>query len=202
MGIFFTSDLHLGHAKVAAARGFGSVEEHDRAVLRGIQQVPDGAELWILGDVAMGNWRETLGALAGALYHVDDDGWFGQRCRVDAHLVLGNHDRAHPGLSRGFAYQMEMLSYSGAQTCQTAAEVRGFMLSHFPYDGDHVENDRFKQWRLRDLGTPLLHGHTHSSECVSRSRSGTLQIHVGLDSWGLEPVSLGTIQELVREYQQ
>lgn len=30
---FYTSDLHLGHEKVAALRGFDSVAAHDAAIL-------------------------------------------------------------------------------------------------------------------------------------------------------------------------
>ena len=72
-------------------------------------------------------------------------------------------------------------------------------MSHFPYDGDHVEGgDRATQWRLHDEGVILLHGHTHSADRVSLSRAGTTQIHVGLDAWGLRPVALGQALALSR----
>ena len=35
------------------------------------------------------------------------------------------------------------------------------LLSHFPYRGDHYEDDRYEAYRLRDEGLPLLCGHVH-----------------------------------------
>ena len=58
------------------------------------------------------------------------------------------------------------------------------LLSHFPYDGDHTTTDREQQYRLRDLGLPIVHGHTHAAKIVTRSQEGTLQVHVGWDTWG------------------
>lgn len=68
------------------------------------------------------------------------------------------------------------------------------MLSHFPYTKDRHEA-RYMQYRLRDEGKWLLHGHTHQAE---QRREGR-EIHVGLDAWDLTPVSLGTIRELMQE---
>ena len=56
-------------------------------------------------------------------------------------------------------------------------------LSHFPYEGDHGP-DRFVQWRLRDMGMPAVHGHTHGRERKTWTAAGTLQFHVGWDAWG------------------
>lgn len=49
-----------------------------------------------------------------------------------------------------------------------------------------------KQYRLRDEGRWLLHGHTHQPERI-RGR----EIHVGLDAWDLAPVNEGTIAKLI-----
>lgn len=58
------------------------------------------------------------------------------------------------------------------------------LLSHYPYDGDHTQQTRYEAYRLRDTGLPLLHGHTHQSEQITRSMlTGAPQIHVGWDSW-------------------
>lgn len=67
------------------------------------------------------------------------------------------------------------------------------LLSHFPYDGDHTREDRHREFRLKDHGMPLLHGHTHSSHKFSKSRFGTLQIHVGVDAWDFTPVDLNKV---------
>ena len=71
-------------------------------------------------------------------------------------------------------------------------------LSHFPYTGDHGE-DRYPQWRLPDLLVPLIHGHTHGPEKVTRTPAGTLQIHVGIDAWR-RPVAEHEIVDLIKEH--
>ena len=41
------------------------------------------------------------------------------------------------------------------------------MMSHFPYgviDGSYATDPRFMEYRLPDMGFPLVHGHTHGTE--------------------------------------
>lgn len=57
---------------------------------------------------------------------------------------------------------------------------------------------RQPQFRLPDLGEWLIHGHTHSKERLDGPRS----VHVGLDAWGLRPVSEGEIAALIREAEE
>ena len=185
---WLTSDLHLGHAKVAELRGFSSVEDHDLAIVNNIaRRVRAGDDLWVLGDVALGGWREALAKL--------------RRIPCDKHLVLGNHDRAHPAHSRGHAYIADYLTVFA--TVQTAARLRGGLLaSHFPYAGEGQarpgKKDRSTQWRLRDEGAPLAHGHVHDAVRCRTSPAGTPMYHVGLDAWDLSPV---TIHDLMKESQ-
>ena len=194
MAVFFTSDLHLGHRTVSEIRGFNSIEEHDRVVLGNISKVVrPGDTLWILGDVAMGVWRDSVVPLMMLVagYH------------INAHAVLGNHDHPAPNNSNGYAYVSEFATRGGFASVSTVAKIsvegRSLLMSHYPYDGDHTEEERYDQFRLRDLGTALLHGHTHSDQRVSHSNSGTLQIHVGLDAWGLKPVPLHQIKTIMEE---
>ena len=194
MTVLFTSDLHLGHRTVSEIRGFNSIEEHDRVVLGNISKVArPGDTLWILGDVAMGGWRDNILPLMALVAGY----------RINAHAVLGNHDRPAPNNSNGHAYVSEFAMRGGFASVSTVAKIsiegRSLLMSHYPYDGDHTEEERYDQFRLRDLGTTLLHGHTHSDQRVSRSSNGTLQIHVGLDAWGLKPVSLHQIKTIMEE---
>ena len=55
--IFITSDLHLGHAKLAEIRGFGSVKDHDECIIQNIADVIKNKRyvLWLLGDIAFGS---------------------------------------------------------------------------------------------------------------------------------------------------
>lgn len=194
MTVLFTSDLHLGHRTVSEIRGFDSIEEHDRVVLGNISKaVRPGDTLWILGDVAMGGWKETIVPLME----------FVSANQINTHVVLGNHDRPAPNNRNGHAYVTEFATRGGFASVSTVAKIsvegRSLLMSHYPYDGDHTEEARYDQFRLRDLGAPLLHGHTHSDQRVSHSNSGTLQIHVGLDAWGLKPVPLHQIKTIMEE---
>lgn len=181
MTIFLTADLHLGHIKVANLRGFDNVEQHDATIIRHINKLVKPSDtLWILGDVAMGGWKDTIVVL--------------QQLPFRTHVVLGNHDRPHPSMSSAHNHLDAFQVLGGFESVQTEASINynggSFMLSHFPYSGDHTDEDRFDQYRLRDLGVPLFHGHTHSNEKRSLSDNGTVQIHVGMDAWNLYPVSI------------
>ncbi len=94
------------------------------------------------------------------------------------HLILGNHDRPHPAYrSKDDAWDLYAVVFT---TIALAGELRvgseRCLLSHFPYDGEGREGvaDRHTQWRLRDLGATLLHGHTHDALVVraTERRSG------------------------------
>lgn len=179
MTTFFTSDLHFGHQRVAEWRGFDGLAEHDDFLAQQWRSVvKDGDEVWVLGDVALGGWANTVkifDALPGT-----------------KHLVLGNHDRAHPINKNAHKHIATLALFF--ETVQTAASLRAggydLMLSHFPYDGDHTDEERYDEWRLRDCGRPLVHGHVHSTERFTRSATGTPQVHVGVDAWNWGPVPL------------
>jgi len=77
MSVYFTSDLHLGHALCARLRGFDSISDHDEAVTQSLLEV-DGKRniLWVLGDVAMS--KDSLKNM--------------HRLESRLKLVRGNHD--------------------------------------------------------------------------------------------------------------
>lgn len=179
--IWLTSDEHFGHPKLAGLRGFETVAAHDKEVIANLRRVVrDGDEVWHLGDVALGDRTAGL-ALVASL-------------PGSHHLVLGNHDRAHPLNTNGHLHTREYLDVFASVQTVARINYRGLriMLSHFPYNGDTPGRgvDRYAGWRLRDEGSVLLHGHTHSNEWISRSAKGTVQVHVGVDAWGLRPVTL------------
>ena len=183
MGLFFTSDLHIGHSMLAGLRGFDSVAKHDAVVLANLRKIGKGHDIFILGDIVFG--PDKVGGIARILESLAGN---------KVHLILGNHDRGHPCNPNGYRH---LGLYEGFTSVQTAAQVRGMMLSHFPYNGDHTREQRFDQWRLRDCGLTLLHGHTHSCEKVSYSPSTTVQVNVALEAWDMRPASLGDVQALL-----
>lgn len=184
--IWFTSDLHLGHEKVATLRGFDSVAEHDRAIMDNWESVVGECDqVYVLGDL-VGDTRTTDTALLKLRW-----------LSGVKHLVAGNHDKVHPMNRKGYKHMEDYLQTF--DSVQPFAKVkigsRPVLLSHFPYDeegGDRGEN-RHRQWRLPNLGEWLLHGHTH----IEDQRVHGRQIHVGLDAWDLKPVSMGAITGLI-----
>jgi len=188
--IWFTSDLHVGHRFVAGLRGHAAVEAHDGLLAaRWDATVAPGDHIWVLGDLSAGGSAAERGALA----------WLADRPGIK-HLVAGNHDRIHP-LNRDAHKHHDAHAAVFASVAPFARRrINGVevMLSHFPYDGDHTSQSRYDQYRLRDYGMPLLHGHTHASGVYSTSTQGTAQIHVGVDAWGMSPVPLSAIETALK----
>lgn len=187
--VWFSSDLHIGHGKVSDIRGFNTPEDHDQALADNWDDAvhPDD-HIWILGDLSAGG-AEAEGR---ALF------WMDSR-PGHKHLILGNHDRGFPG-HRG-AHKYFPRYYESFESVSTGArrKIDGHqvLLSHFPYagGGDHTEVERHTQWRLPDLGTPLLHGHTHQEgESTTWTDKGTMQISVGPDANDLTPVSVDMVR--------
>ncbi len=177
-GIWLTGDPHLGHPLVAALRGFvtersifiayargeirdmdfmrahADTEAHDEAfIAQWRKQVRPEDTVHVLGDLSSGSRTGEARAL-------DIIETLPGRKR----LILGNHDSAssiHRALSphiRRFGEVFERVGDFG----RIQIDGRMVLLSHYPYNGDHTEEDRLTQFRLPDLGAPLVHAHTHS----------------------------------------
>jgi calcineurin-like phosphoesterase family protein len=204
--IWYTSDLHFQHKFVAGLRGFSSPEEHDEVLTGNWNKVVKKDDIvFILGDFAM-NWKNIepkITALRGRKI-----------------LITGNHDPMFPGNKDGWKHQARYIGPDLFEAIQPFSRRkvgdREFLLSHFPYGGDHptVESpdgdDRFIQYRLRDQGQWLLHGHVHSgSKTIAQPSFVSLfgggvtwygkQIHVGVDAWDLKPVTEDEVMHMMAE---
>lgn len=203
--VFFTSDLHLDEtlSKPVQLRGFSDPLDH-AAVLsqRWAMHVGRKDEVWVLGDISTGSHRYALSVLRGLP---------GRK-----HLIAGNHDAVHPMHRRHFRHLEEFRDVFASVSTVGRRRIAGqeVLLSHFPYERDHKDPPRYRQWRLPNLGAWLLHGHTHGAEqatvrlpkaarpawdgeilpAVSSSR----EIHVGVDAWDLTPVPLDTVAGLIK----
>lgn len=196
---FFTSDTHFGHRNIIkyANRPFKDVEHMDEILIRNWNDTvgPDDT-VFHLGDVALGSWER----------------WHNILTRLSGYkiLVVGNHDRIFKGEKPKMQERFRS-QYSGWFN-NIYDNVNGMWmddgtmvnLSHFPYDGDSHDGDRYTEYRLPDQGRTLIHGHTHAEFAkdgddarVSRSKRGSLQIHVGVDAWDYRPVSEDEIIELI-----
>lgn len=181
---WFTSDTHFGHKRIIELcnRPFADVEEMNEAVVNNWNSVvAHDDEVYHLGDVALGPWVE----------------WDSILTRLNGYkiLVIGNHDRIFGAEKQKMRDRFTPLYngwfdevYSGI-TGLPLANGTAVNLSHFPYDGDSHDGDRFTDYRLEDDGTVLVHGHTHLNQIISRSKRGTLQVHVGQDAFNYTPVS-------------
>jgi len=172
--VWFTADTHFSHEFVAKTRGYVSADEHDEALVERWNSIVKPRDIvWHLGDVSItrspARWQPWVAKLHGT-----------------KHLVSGNHDGTFPGARSAYKDMRHYLEHF--ETVQSTARRRyngvEFLLSHFPYDGDTAgrEVERYDQYRLRDLGVPLVHGHTHRDSVLSESHLGTPQIHVGQDA--------------------
>lgn len=209
MSTFFTSDTHFGHTNIIrySNRPFKDVNHMNEEIIRRWNEMvmPEDT-VYHLGDVALGKIDDSLacvGRLNGTKILIED----------------GNHDR--PFMSRGkakydywFDRYMEVFQHimpAGPFGPFGDEVMKHINMSHYPYDGEgdhHKGGDRYADERLPDNGKILIHGHTHAEWAskqmdarVSRSKAGSLQIHVGMDAWHYKPVPLDRIVELIKEYQ-
>lgn len=188
-GVWFTSDVHIGHRMVAELRGFEDVVEHDAKLASNWDRVvrPDDT-VWFLGDLSVGGKAREREAIA----------WIAAR-HGRKHLVAGNHDSVHSLHRDAHKWQDEYrVAFDSIQTVARRRVLgQNVLLSHFPYahdpEGDHQAENRYEQFRLPDMGEWLLHGHTH----MASQRLHGRQIHVGVDAWGLMPVPLASVVELM-----
>ncbi len=175
MTIWFTSDTHFLHHHVAEIRGFSSTQEHDDAIITAYNKLvkPDDI-VWHLGDVGIAHTHELMPVVA--------------RLNGRKQLITGNHDAPFPGHRDARRHQKPWLEVFESVQAYARVRIAGteFVLSHFPYSGDHTGQQRYSQYRLRDEGAWLLHGHVHSDQKLWGT--GPRQLHVGLDAWDLKPV--------------
>lgn len=197
MTVWFTADLHLGHGRLLElseprGRAFGSASEMNGRLLHNWNIVVQPEDtVWVLGDFDMHGKDASLALvpmLAGTKI-----------------LVAGNHDACWAGMRDGWQHRERYLAAGFAAVLDFAvttlpptrpqAPATRVLLSHFPYAGDSHGEDRYAQFRLRDEGIPLLHGHVHESFRERRTPRGTWGINVGTDWWGYRPVSASTLAQ-------
>lgn len=185
--VWFTSDTHFGHESMVTKGWrpmFSTIREHDERIIEAWnERVGPRDQVWHLGDFSETVSIEYISHVVG-------------RLNGEIHLIAGNHDMAWPGHRNAHKYQREYFEAGFASVQAFARRKIGdhqVMLSHFPYVGDHTEDDRYDEYRLTDKGFWLIHGHVHEM-WTTRGR----QLNVGVDRHGFAPISLDT----VREYMQ
>lgn len=175
MSVFYTSDTHFGHTRVIELcdRPFGSVAEMDDLLVEWWNLTVKPSDIvYHMGDV-------TSGALP-PLEHI-------RKLNGRKILIAGNHDACHPMHREWLKYLPKYLDAGFEAVMPFARRKIGqieFLMSHFPYNADHTDEPRYGQYRLRNNGLPLVHGHVHT---LYTERD--LGLNVGVDRWNYVPVS-------------
>jgi calcineurin-like phosphoesterase family protein len=186
MTTFFTSDLHMGHARIVELcnRPFADVDEMNQTIIdRWNAIVTSYDRVYILGDLALGKLDDSLALVA--------------QLNGDKYLVPGNHDRVWPGYSSKGVRPVDRERYeaAGLAIMPPIMVVNGsWTLCHFPDTGDSHDADRYDSWRPPTPAEDevLIHGHTHSTSRLDGNR-----IHVGMDAWDYRPVREADIKVLL-----
>ncbi len=176
--MWFTSDQHFGHANIIAYSGrpFSDTEEMTREIVaRHNAVVGETDEVWHLGDFSLNEKLvpEVLPQLRGRHF-----------------LIAGNHDRCHPCHKKSEAAKLRYLRY-GFERVASEIHMGPWLLSHLPYVGDSASEPRYPEWRPKDNGKWLLHGHVHEM-WKTRDR----MINVGVDKWDYAPVHLSVLEAI------
>lgn len=190
MTTWITSDWHADHDKIRSysSRPFSSVDEMREALIRNFNELVKPTDhTWHLGDFSMreATVPEVLPRLNG-----------------EHSLVFGNHDIAHPAnkknkrnLAKIEAAQQRYRDYGFKEVVlETKLVVDGLtlLLHHMPYEADERHGQRYSDWRPKNEGLWLLHGHIHQLWKVKGK-----QINVGVDRWDYRPVSIDQIVALI-----
>lgn len=171
MSRYFVADLHFGHKKVSNVRFPGryqsdgqiEVDHHDSVLISQMSKLTRGDQLWVLGDISCGKKEDEETAL-NYLYHIRE------ATGVQLHLIAGNHDSVSSIHKDAWKRQKRFLEVfdSVQQFAKLSFGPNKVLLSHFPYadlgDGpDRLSSARYLEFRLPDVGMPLIHGHTHQT---------------------------------------
>jgi calcineurin-like phosphoesterase family protein len=234
MTIFHTSDPHFGHVKVAGIRaeamGYSNANAADWVYLHDYVLISNWRDLVKPDDIVYVHGDISSGSTAGQIHALAILKDLPGRKR----LIIGNHDGVHDMYRDAHTWDaqyravFESIHLHGRIRIPLAEGHVDALLSHFPYTGDHKPEDRHTQWRLRDEGLYVIHGHVHSEKRATAggrrqatyvtydppleslppgSHTVTMtvgaprlnQIHIGVDAWDFKPVSRDEIVTMIRQ---
>ena len=170
--IFYTSDLHLGHANIIrhCNRPFASVEDMDEALIGNWNaKLTDGDTVHILGDLMFRNSCPSEEYLS--------------RLKGKKHLVVGNHDKAwmkKVDLSRWFESVEMMRFFTDGQ--------RKITECHYP----------MMSWPFANHDGWMVYGHIHENTNMDywpMIAQNDHMLNAGVDINGFEPVTFEEMQQ-------
>lgn len=182
MTIFLTSDEHYNHKNIITYcdRPFADVNEMNRGLIERHNSVVQKDDIvWHVGDFSLNEKivPEIFKQLNGGHY-----------------LVSGNHDPTHACHRKHAEATRRYLMYGFRGVYMNIDNFEGkFLVTHMPYAGDRSGKERYPEYRMKDEGKWLLHGHIHT-EWKVRDR----MINVGVDVWDYKPVPLSVLFEIAK----
>ena len=171
MGIYFTSDLHLGHDRefIYTPRGFQSVWEMNDTIVKNWNDIiTPNDDVYCLGDLMLGDNDAGIRYIKNLKGHI--------------HVIRGNHDT-----------EARMNLYN---KCYNIVEITEgqffdwgkyhFYLNHYPTFTSNLEkSDRIAEHIVN------LYGHTHQK--TNFYNDIPFMYHVGVDSHDCKPVLIQDI---------
>ena len=169
---------NFGHTNIIKydKRPFGSVEEHDEALIKNWNSCVSPSDIvYHLGDFSLYKLPkpQEIKKVEAILARLN-----GQK-----HHIYGNHDRDAVNKAHGWAsqsYYKELKVDIGEQ------RKKKIVLCHYP----------FMTWNGAHHGSWHLHGHCHGNLEESR----TTRIDVGVPCWDYFPVDLGAITVIMKSF--
>jgi calcineurin-like phosphoesterase family protein len=184
MDTWFTSDQHYGHKNILvyAHRPFQDVAEmEDELVARHNALVKPTDIVIEVGDFTF-NERLVTGLL--------------KRLHGRHILICGNHDRAYRSHRSAAYWQKKYLEFGFAQVLQeyeVTMAGQSVRVDHMPYINDSERHVKYEEYRPKDDGRWLLHGHVHTAWKFCQK-----MINVGVDVWDYKPVHFDELAALIK----
>jgi calcineurin-like phosphoesterase family protein len=198
--IFFTSDLHIGHANsiIFDSRPFKDVEHMHTVLVNNFNATipPDGL-CYFLGDIGLAKNDDIKNVLS--------------RMNFRKLLILGNHDGGHNAMYKaGFDVVLNSASLEIAGEVVTMShhplpgikrEETAGMRGSVPGENYHGEaRDNAKFYSVPNRGQFHLHGHCHANPKNPKNGSVPIldrQFDVGVCAHGFRPVSISKIESWI-----
>ena len=175
--VFFTSDLHLGHANIIRLcnRPFSSIEEMDATIINNWNKcVHKSDTVYVLGDFTMikdvAIVENYINQLNGKIY-----------------FLRGNHDY----WMKNYDFSKNDRIFNLGAYHEEALSQRRFILCHYP----------FEEWNHFYRGAYHLHGHQHNTKeyNIDNIQNGFKRFDVGVDANNFTPVSIDRILQLFKD---
>ena len=164
---WFTADWHLGHNSILDKydRPFASIQSYMEEIRNAYSVVGKRDTVYFLGDIILSKSQKYFD--------------FIQSLPGKKVLIAGNHDSIHPmnRTTKIFSSSSRRWYETFDYAC-TSLQYNDFTLCHFPPIGDHIDEERFPEWRTALNHT--IHGHVHDAWRVKFVEGDYMFFNVGL----------------------